>query len=196
MFWPSRSLLLNPGFWRLLVTMSFQHCVCAQNRPLVRVRRMSHWLERTIWRKEIWARMAGACSKSAGEWTSWSGILVIADQVPSMSIELRRTMLCTRQETPPRWLQRKLNDSHDYGRIDQCYFTHDFDPTVGFWSPVPICEKLELPRVIKIIEFETTAREFRLGETRRTITRICALDSTVAGVFFGNMTRRTRILCV
>jgi hypothetical protein len=56
----------------------------------------------------------------------------MADQVPSMSIELRRTMLCTRQEIPPRWLWRKLNDYHDYGRIDQCYFTHDFELTVGF----------------------------------------------------------------
>jgi hypothetical protein len=37
--------------------------------------------------------------------------------------------------------------------------------------------------MIKVIEFETTGRERRLGETRCTMTRICALDSIVAGVF-------------
>jgi hypothetical protein len=101
----------------------------------------------------------------------------------------------TRSGDPPQWLRHKLKDSEDYGRIEQCYFTLDSDPAVGFWFPLPICKQLELPKMIEIIEFRTTAGKFRLGDTRRSLTRSHALDGTVAGVY-GNMWRRTMILCV
>ena len=88
------------------------------------------------------------------------------------------------QENPPQWLRHKLGDSQDYGRIGQYYFTHKSDPTVGFWFPIPICERLELPRMIKFIDFRTRSGKFRLGKPRRTVTRIHALDGTVAGVLW------------
>lgn len=90
-------------------------------------------------------------------------------------------------QLPPGWSSHQVSDSElrEYGKDEPvCFFRHETERSAEFWFPVPHSPALQAPRTPGILQFDTTSAQFRLGETRRSMTRIYALDGTHAGTLW------------
>lgn len=91
------------------------------------------------------------------------------------------------EQLPPGWYSSKVSDLEleEYGNTESVsFFQHSADPAAEFWFPVPENPTFVPPRTSKTLHFETTSGRFRLGETRRSMTRIHTLDSSPAGTLW------------
>lgn len=99
------------------------------------------------------------------------------------------TYACTALEgqLPPGWSSRKVSDPEleEYGNAESVlYYKHDADPSAGFWFPVPDATTFVPPRTFKTLHFETMSGRFKLGETRRSMSRIHTLNGSPAGTLW------------
>lgn len=110
-----------------------------------------------------------------------------------VEIRIKNRWLSFAEETlncriPSRWSKHNIYDKseiRDYDGITKAhYFSHESDGSTQFYFPVPLCNENTPPRAIHLIKLRTMSSFFKLGESRRSATRIHTIHGEAVGTLW------------
>ena len=91
------------------------------------------------------------------------------------------------EESLPEWTSEAADDvvAQEWGTTsNKAVFRHNSERTIHFCIPVALSTSITPARLINLLSFRTKAGKFKLGATRKSVTRIHTMDGRPAGTLW------------